>query len=276
MDPVSLLVVKALWYQEEIGESGTHHFQGYMELTAPRTLSSIKSLDGFETAHLEPRRGSRDQAIAYSTKADTRVCGPYLWGETDVEHTPGKRSDIDAFMEAVKDGLSQHDAFAEFPSIHARYPRFVLAVYERLRQESLPPIPPYIPRAGWQCELSIALESAPTARTITWVYDLVGNRGKSYFAGNYSPSNSYVISGGKHADIIYAYRFERHVFFDWPRDAEDRFPYSVAESFKNGYALSTKYETKRLRFAIPHVVVFANFSPDLTKLSLDRFDIKQI
>jgi hypothetical protein len=50
----------------EIGESGTLHFQGYLELDNPRNLAWIKKR--FPKAHLEKRRGSRKQAIAYCLK----------------------------------------------------------------------------------------------------------------------------------------------------------------------------------------------------------------
>lgn len=267
--------VKACWYQEEIGTSGTHHFQGYLELFNPRSLLSVKTFDGFEAAHLEVRRGTRQQAIAYCTK-DQRVGGPYLYGDTEDLGGSGKRTDIAAFMEAVEDGMSEFESFDAFPSIHAKYPRFVHSVYERRRVSQLPSLPEFIPRAGWQSDLQEYLSTTADPRKIRWYYDLVGNHGKSYFASLFKPEDSYIVSGGKHADIIYAYRYESIIFFDWPRDAEDRFPYSVAESFKNGYALSTKYEVRRLRFATPHVIVFANFEPDMSKLSVDRFEIIQI
>lgn len=269
-------IVKSCWYQEEMGESGTHHFQGYIELLSRRTLASMKTLDGFETAHLEIRRGSQAQAIAYATKEETRLCGPYLYGATEDLNETGKRTDIDKFMADVAEGMSREDSFDAHPSIHARFPRFVCAAYERRRIAGLPPILEFVPNSDWQIALVEHLTTTPDSRKILWFYNVAGNVGKSYFALNYSPENSYVISSGKHADIIYAYNYERVIFFDWPRDAQDRFPYSVAESFKNGYALSTKYEVRRIRFAVPHVVVFSNFYPDTSKLSVDRFEIKEI
>jgi len=266
-------VVKACWYQEEVGENGTHHFQGYVEFIHPKSLSAIKKIDGFETGHFETRRGNQAQAIAYATKDETRVGGPYLFGRTDDLDAQGKRNDIEEFVKAVDAGLSQADSFASYPGIHARFPRFVVATYERLRVSRLVPAV-WIPRPGWQSDLLETVSRPPDARKVLWYVDEVGGTGKSMFA--LSHPSCYVVTGGKHADIIYAYAFESVVFFDWPRDAEDRFPYSMVESFKNGYALSTKYEVRRLRFEVPHVVVFSNFQPDRTKLSADRWDIHNI
>ena len=269
LDPIQ---VKACWYQEEIGESGTYHFQGYVEFVHPISMINAHLIDGFENAALFSRNGTRKQAIDYCTKPETRVGGPYLFGNTEDMIGSGKRTDLHAFMSDVKNLKSKDDLFEIYPSIFARYPRWVCSVFERYRILALPPTPTFSPLPGWQSNLFQTLSEQPHARQVIWILDDAGNSGKSYFASNYQP-HGYTITGGKTADIFYAYNFEPVVFFDWPRDAADRFPYAVAESFKNGYALSTKYETKRLRFAVPHVIILANFSPDLTKLSTDRWNI---
>lgn len=49
----------------------------------------------------------------------------------------------------------------------------------------------------------------------------------------------FVVTGGKYNDIYHAYDQQSVVFFDWPRSQEEAFPYSVVETFKNGYFLST-------------------------------------
>lgn len=234
-------------------------------------MPQAKLYPGLERAHLEKRRGSKNQAVDYCTKPDTRIDGPWVFGE--LGNTAGKRSDLSVFVSAVADGLSRDDVIEKFPDVLAKYPRFVDAVFERKRVQGLPE-QVFTPREGWQQELWTTLCTEPDPRTVIWYYDSTGNTGKSWFAINCP--GAYVITGGKHADIYYAYNFESIVIFDWPRDHEDRFPYGVAESFKNGYFLSTKYEVKRLRFRVPHVVVFSNFYPDRIKLSQDRWEINEI
>lgn len=133
-----------------------------------------------------------------------------------------------------------------------------------------------IPREGWQFDLVEYLNGDVDARKVIWHYDLTGNSGKSYFSTRYKKKSSYLVTGGKNQDIYYAYNYEQVVIFDLPRAKEEYVPYDVMESFKNGYFLSTKYECKPVRFNPPHVIIFANFHPDMTKLSYDRWEIKEI
>ena len=48
------------------------------------------------------------------------------------------------------------------------------------------------------------------------------------------------------------------------------------ECFKNGYVLDTKYEGQKKRFVPPHIFVFSNSLPDISKLSKDRWNIIDI
>lgn len=68
-------------YQIEQGQNGTRHIQGYLEFYHSKTMGGVKLLPGLSTAHCEPRRGSREQAAAYCRKEDTRISGPFEFGE---------------------------------------------------------------------------------------------------------------------------------------------------------------------------------------------------
>lgn len=266
-------VVKCCWYQLERGEGGTEHYQGYLELKTPRALTVVKRFVGFSRAHLECRRGTRQQAIDYATKADTRVDGPWTFGDTLVEPTPGKRSDLKEFQVAVKEGMSIADARELYVEVAARYPKFFREEFNQRRIRELPESN-FVPREGWQRQLCDRLNEEPSPRKVHWYVDLVGNTGKSTVA--LGIKEAYIVTGGKHEDIFYAYNFEKTVVFDWPRAKADTFPYAVVESFKNGYFLSTKYECEARRFRVPHVVVFANFEPDRKELSADRWDVHNL
>lgn len=161
----------------------------------------------------------------------------------------------------------------ECSEVYAKYPRFC-DDYVKLILEKNVRRTEFELRDGWQSELNRELLEDPDNRKIIWYCDTTGNVGKSFFANNWEGKTKYIINGGKSADIYYAYFYEEVIFFDLARQKEDIVAYDVMENFKNGYFLSTKYQVKRVKFNVPHVVVFANFMPDQSKLSADRWDIR--
>ncbi len=112
-----------LVYQEEIGDSGTYHFQGYCEFKSQTRLAAVKAVLGGDSVHIERRRGTAAQAIAYSKKDDTRVphTQPYEEGEP---RTQGKRLDLEGFKDEVMGGAKLRDVLDEHFGIIARYPKF--------------------------------------------------------------------------------------------------------------------------------------------------------
>lgn len=85
-------------YQTEIApNTGTEHIQGYVYLEAKQRMSWLKN-NISDRAHWEPRKGTHEQALAYSTKEDTRKPGtePTLVGNPPSQ---GKRNDLIALQE---------------------------------------------------------------------------------------------------------------------------------------------------------------------------------
>jgi len=97
---------KYLVYQEEVGEHGTHHLQGYVETTQPVKFTNFKGLEG---AHFEKPKGSPDQNEEYCTKEETRVGGPYRFGQRS--KGSGERTDLLALRDAVKGGKRGREIF---------------------------------------------------------------------------------------------------------------------------------------------------------------------
>ena len=92
-----------------------------------------------------------------------------------------------------------------------------------------------------------------------------------------------IIVSGKGNDILYGItkHIEEHkeidiVILDFERSVEDYVSYSAIEKIKNGCFYSPKYKGSMVIFNSPHVICFANFLPDKEKLSLDRWNIKEI
>jgi len=259
-------------FQEEEGEEGTPHIQGYIQLASRKRISGVKAIVG-DRAHLERARGSPTQNRTYCTKEDTRLGGPFEFGAMRGQ---GKRNDLHAIVAtSMEEELTDKLMFAEYPDIYAKYPRFVTRLRSAAHERNVIATP-LIARDGWQTELVRFLTTPPDSRKVRWYVDTHGNTGKSYFATHYQDKRTYIITGGRYADIFMGFNYEPIVFFDLARCRQESCPYEVMETFKNGYFLSTKYEVRRVNFNVPHVVVFANFEPDRTQLSADRWDIHYI
>lgn len=61
------------------GGSGRLHVQGYIECKKPMRMKAVRMMVSGK-AHLEARRGTREQARAYCMKMDSRVAGPWEYG----------------------------------------------------------------------------------------------------------------------------------------------------------------------------------------------------
>lgn len=242
-------------------------------------------------AHFTRARGSAEQNRIYCTK-EPRLDGPWTTG-APAPDTPGSghRSDLDAAMLAIRDGMTDFEMHTDFAQILAQYPKVKKVLkfinvtcqfvcrYRALYRESLVRIEPLVPRAGWQSLLGNLLDGPVDPRKINWFWSNGGNIGKSYFANHWKPEESYVVNGGKHCDIYYALSTRmtsiRTVFFDFAR-MQESMPYVVMECLKNGRFTSTKYESQAVLFNPVHVVVFSNAAPDMNVFSLDRWNIQQL
>lgn len=104
--------------QLERAESGYIHWQVYAEFGRQLSLQAVKELVGDATVHVEPRRGSQKQAIDYVTKEDTRIAGPFEYGE---KKNQGRRSDLDTVADEIKNGQSIRDVATNHPTTFIRY-----------------------------------------------------------------------------------------------------------------------------------------------------------
>lgn len=180
----------------------------------------------------------------------------------------------------LNDGISDYEIQSEFPGVWARARQWVFDLRKSVEhRRTLENMPAFEAQHSWQSDLAEVLRGDPHRRRVHWYWETRGNVGKTYFAQVFDPANTFIVSGGKHSDIYYAYLQSKAKIFiiDSPRELEERFPYSVLESMKNGMIFSSKYESTMYRLSSPiHVVVFANFEPDRSKLSSDRWDIHHI
>lgn len=106
-------------YQLEEGEEGTQHLQGYIEFQRPMRFNTVKSMIS-PRVHLERRRGTRDQAREYCMKEDTRIEGPFEFGEWIPEIT-GFRADLERIRTDVKRGHTITQLWEDYYPTMVRY-----------------------------------------------------------------------------------------------------------------------------------------------------------
>ncbi len=83
---------------KEVGENGTPHLQGAAVLGGQMAFSTLKQLEGFKRAHIEPMHGTPLDSAVYCAKEDKYA---YEHGELPKE---GKRSDVQRCVERIKEG----------------------------------------------------------------------------------------------------------------------------------------------------------------------------
>lgn len=144
------------------------------------------------------------------------------------------------------------------------------------------PVEVYEPR-GWMLPFVEKLKTKPDARSITWIWENVGNVGKTCFAKYLCVKMNALYVSGKASDVkmavaelVKAGKPPRIVIFGFPRQVEDYVSYQAIEEVKDGIFFSGKYESGMVLYNPPHVIVLANFAPDVSKLSRDRWDIHEI
>lgn len=94
------LKYKYIVFGFEVGEKGTPHIQGYVNLASPSTLSALKKK--LVKAHLEVAKGNAADNRKYCTKDGN------FYEDGDVPKQ-GKRTDIDIVRDMVKDNKSMKE-----------------------------------------------------------------------------------------------------------------------------------------------------------------------
>lgn len=118
-----------LIYQIEM--VSTVHIQGYVVFNTRKTFDTVKRL--LPAAHWENRRGTHSQAKAYCSKEESRVAGPYEFGDdSNIPESQGKRSDLLEIQKKLDDGISDVDLAAEHFGSWCRYNKSFV-IYRQLK-----------------------------------------------------------------------------------------------------------------------------------------------
>jgi hypothetical protein len=145
------------------------------------------------------------------------------------------------------------------------------------------------PCADWHETLLQFVEEQPDARKIIWIFDKIGNTGKTRMAKylyQEDPEKWLVTKDmgvSRDAATIVKNALETGwtgwgMILDLPRTAETNKTriYQYLEEIKDGFVTAQKYQGGTCLFQTPHVVVFANWAPFVKSLSMDRWEIYEI
>ncbi len=114
-------------YQLERGDRNSrYHLQGYLCFNQRKRMGFVRSLLG-NSAHVESRKGTHQQAKAYNSKEESRVAGPWMWGVEPVSQQ-GRRTDLEEIKEAIKAGTREitiaEEYFGQWVRYHKSFARF--------------------------------------------------------------------------------------------------------------------------------------------------------
>lgn len=284
--------IKYIIYQGELCKDGKKHIQGFIQFHNKKRFTAIKKLLNDNTIHLETMRGTAEQARRYCTDEYTDENNEYkkIWfkhierGELDTTIS-GTRTDLIALKNKIVDGNKLKDILMDSTDnkeIHniLQYNKPLKRLEEEVQMKTMrDKLLKQYEGIKWnklqQKILDILVENVDN-RKVHWFYDEYGNSGKSFISKYLQLTrDTYYITGGKQNDILYGYEGQQLVIIDLARTYADNLEhiYTIIENLKNGQYLSTKYETKQKLFEIPYIMVMANFKPDKTRLSNDRWDI---
>lgn len=113
--------IKRFCFQFERGEMGTLHIQGYCGFDTPSRYSRLRSVDPiFDRAACLASRGSPAANLAYCTKDEGRVCGPWVSGDFPEQ---GQRSELLAAQEIIQSGGSMKQLLDQVPTSFFKFHR---------------------------------------------------------------------------------------------------------------------------------------------------------
>lgn len=229
----------------ETGEHSVHpHFQVYFETNKRTKIKNrLQTLFG-SNFHVELARGTRDANVRYVYAVDKAYeIGWIVLKKGDVEVPRGYNSRA---MNLTKN---------------------------------------FKPRP-FQKDIIDLIDQKEPGRLIHWFYEERGNTGKTFLGQILHRLRGAIMVGGRASDILHALARVREIVGQDPpivvidMSRAQSFPPGLATTIENvsdGLFFSGKYESTMIDMKLPpHVFVFANYEPDISLLSVDRWRIHQI
>lgn len=133
----------AVCQEEQPNGFGTRtHLQGYVEFSRSKRLTEVKKILGFNSIHLEYRKGSRADARGYSSSKTWkgvdkgRIGGPFetgKWRNDFAGSVSERKTPTDTAVACLLKGMTPADIAAEHPRTFFTHSRKILDTYEALQ-----------------------------------------------------------------------------------------------------------------------------------------------
>lgn len=227
----------AIW-QLERGEQGTEHYQGYIEFTKKMSFKAIKGVIG-DRAHIEERMGTREQAIEYCRKDDTRVDGPWIYGDMDVNKAgkQGKRTDLDDACDKIISngrniGKGLYEVASEHPSTFVKFHKGLQALATRLN-----------------------MGDRDVKPNVEWIYGPTGC-GKTLYASK-KTSTFYIKDGTMWWD---GYEQQETIIID---DFDGKWPFRDLLRILDRYPYQGQYKGGYVKINSPNIIITCDKRPEV-------------
>lgn len=175
--------IKYCIFQREIGEKKeTEHIQLYIEFTRGVEFERIKKW--FPYAHIESRKGSREQARLYCSKDETRKEGhqPIEIGEW-LPTQQGKRTDINIVLDMIENGATLDEVRKQYTETYFKYMNKIKQYQQEILQEEF--------KNKWR------------DLTVVYVYGLTGIGKTRTIMEHYGYDNVYRVTDYEHPFELY-------------------------------------------------------------------------
>lgn len=250
--------------------TGQHHIQGHIDCNvATRPTAIVGLFPELGGAHWEPVN-NLEASREYCRKEET------AWDHAEwIKHgyTPkgaGRARDgpkpIDTMYERLADMVAagktwnqiQNSLVKDNPRVFGANSKQLQAAYVAFK--AVPDEESDINLRPWQKAVVELTAATPDGRTVNWIYDPVGNVGKSFLCKYLVTNHGAIMLDGRVQDMAYAYQGQRIVCIDIARAQSENMDHLhvFAEKVASGNLFSSKYEACNKVFDPPHVFIFAN------------------
>lgn len=252
---------------EECPDSGRLHYQGYVQCKTKSRPTRVKSILKANHAHLEIRRGTPEQARDYCKKEESRVDGPWEYGEFKPSRGRGTRTDVRDFVDFLRrPETTEEMVMDQMGPMVLRFTR-----WRELWRHYHPPSfqMEEIVLRPWQVGLMETLNGPWQRRKIYWIWSQASGTGKTTFSNYvFLRLKCLLTQDFNWSNLVYAVPTGLKVlWFNLPYDAvvNETVLTTLEKASDGGPVFSTKYESVQ-KVLCAHVVVTSNFEPPFERL----------